>query len=310
MDMIRGSARSTKTQSGQSNSQSAAQQTVCRGWTNFCSLNVSYRRGSGIKKLIPKTIGNRKRDCAWGCAWGINTTWEICRSKSTNQERNERLPDLCFSICRFSQVVFIPQAQPHAQSLFLFPIVFGINLIHFFDFFDEKEERCNRKFDRVLCCFDPLSITPFDSAKNTNCFEKCNVFGNGKCELSAFQKVRNRGANFWQGKAQNSSPILRCTFLARRSAKPIANFSATMVTSLPSFSLSLSLYLSLSHRMYLTHNIGSASALPIIKKVILFHDQLGRVTDTAWYQTDKEKHMIYCDLVFFSSRKENQIKCI
>ena len=27
-------------------------------------------------KLIPKTIGNRKRDCAWGCAWGINTTWD------------------------------------------------------------------------------------------------------------------------------------------------------------------------------------------------------------------------------------------
>ena len=24
-------------------------------------------------------------------------------------------------------MVFIPQAQPHAQSLFLFPIVFGIN---------------------------------------------------------------------------------------------------------------------------------------------------------------------------------------
>ena len=30
-------------------------------------------------------------------------------------------------------MVFIPRAQPHAQSLFLFPIVFGINLIHFFD---------------------------------------------------------------------------------------------------------------------------------------------------------------------------------
>ena len=99
--------------------------------------------------------------------------------------------DLCFSICRFSQVVFIPQAQPHAQSLFLFPIVFGIKLIHFFDFFDEKEERCSRKFDRLICCFDPLSITPFDSAKNANCFEKCNVFGNGKCELSAIQEGRN-----------------------------------------------------------------------------------------------------------------------
>ena len=77
---------------------------------------------------------------------------------------------------------------------------------------------------------------------------------------------------FWQGKAQKSSPILRCTCLARKRAKPIANFSATMVTSLPSFSLSLSLSvslslslsLSLSHRKYLTHNIGSASALPII----------------------------------------------
>ena len=50
---------------------------------------------------------------------------------ATNQfgERSERLPDLCFSISRLSQVVFIPQAQPHAQSLFLFPIVFGINIL-------------------------------------------------------------------------------------------------------------------------------------------------------------------------------------
>ena len=93
-------------------------------------------------------------------------------------------------------MVFIPQAQPHAQSLFLFPIVFGINLIHFFDFFDEKEERCSRKFDRLLCWFDPLSITPFDSEKSANCFEKCSVFGNGKCELSAIQEGRNSGAHF------------------------------------------------------------------------------------------------------------------
>ena len=129
-------------------------------------------------------------------------------------------------------MVFIPQAQPHAQSLFLFPIVFGINLIHFFDFLDEKEERCSRKYDRLLCCFDPLSITPFDSAKNANRFEKRNVFGNGKCELSAIQEGRNRGANFLARKSAklDRPPILRCTFLARRSAKLIANFSATMVT--------------------------------------------------------------------------------
>ena len=89
------------------------------------------------KKLIPTTIGSRKRYCAWGCARGKNTTWEnlqIEKHKSVRYgEQNERLPDLCFSICRFSQVVFIPRAQPHAQSLFLFPIVFGFNLIHFFD---------------------------------------------------------------------------------------------------------------------------------------------------------------------------------
>ena len=59
-------------------------------------------------------------------------------------------------------------------------------------------------------------VTPFDRgktiaksayfAKNAHCFEKCNVFGNGKCELSATKEGRN-GANFWQGKVQNSSPI-------------------------------------------------------------------------------------------------------
>ena len=60
--------------------------------------------------------------------------------------------------------------------------------------------------------------------------------------------------------------------------KFIANFSATMVTSLPShyfrFTTSVSLLpshyfrltLSLSHRLYLTHSIGSASALPIMSK--------------------------------------------
>ena len=91
-------------------------------------------------------------------------------------------------------------------------------------------------------------VTPFDSAnftKNANHFEEWNVFGSRKCELSANQERRNEGASFWQEKVQNSSPILRCILLARKSAKLTANFSATMVTSLPSISLSLSLSLSL-----------------------------------------------------------------
>ena len=80
-------------------------------------------------KLIPKTIGNRKRDCAWGCAWGINTTWENLQiEKHKSGRRSFRSPNwfVLFDL-QISQVVFIPQAQPHAQSLFLFPIVFGIN---------------------------------------------------------------------------------------------------------------------------------------------------------------------------------------
>ena len=67
--------------------------------------------------------------------------------------RSAHRTDLCFSICRFSQVVFIPRAQPHAQSFFLFPIVFGINLIHF----SMRRRTVQAKFDRLFCCFDPLS---------------------------------------------------------------------------------------------------------------------------------------------------------
>ena len=35
-------------------------------------------------KLIPKTIGNRKRDCAWGCARGINTIRENLQKQRKN----------------------------------------------------------------------------------------------------------------------------------------------------------------------------------------------------------------------------------
>ena len=78
--------------------------------------------------IYTKNYWNRKGDRAWGGSGWWTLFEKICRSQSTNQsgKGNERLPDLCFSICRFSLVRFIPRAQPHAQSLFLFPIVFGI----------------------------------------------------------------------------------------------------------------------------------------------------------------------------------------
>ena len=69
--------------------------------------------------LIPKTIGNRKKRLCVRLRSG-NTTWENLQIEKHKSVRwAERTPpDLCFSIWRFSQVVFITRAQPHAQSLF------------------------------------------------------------------------------------------------------------------------------------------------------------------------------------------------
>ena len=125
--------------------------------------------------------------------------------------------------------------------------------------------------------FEPCKTKSANFTKNGNCVEKCNVFGNGKCELSAIKRGETKVHIF-----------------SKESAKLIANFSATKVTSLPSvcpsFSLSLSIYLSASlslslslppsfslslflslslshthththtHRAHLTRNIRSASA--------------------------------------------------
>ena len=161
-------------------------------WSAYLSHSGNLSSCKWRPILIPKTIGNRKRDCAWGCARGINTTWEICRSKSTNQEgmRSAHRTDLWFSICRFSQVVFIPRAQPHAQSLFLFPIVFGFNLIHFFRW---EKGRCSRKFDRLFRCFNPLSRHLTEAKRRRRTVSKSATFLATRSvnELSALEEGRS-----------------------------------------------------------------------------------------------------------------------
>ena len=124
----------------------------------------------------------------------------------------------------------------------------------------------NRSF--VLLLRTP--VTPFDNAnftKNANCSEEWNVFGNEKCELSANQKRRNEGANFWQGKVQNSSPIQGANFWQGKvqNSSPILARQCWRHFRL---SLFLCISLSLSHRAYLTHNIGNASAFPIMQDSI------------------------------------------
>ena len=148
-------------------------------------------------------------------------------------------------------------AQPKWSVLLvctIFPIVFGINLIHFFDGKNKIGlgriwsfvlgfrslvarlvpciwKRGTKKANKVLAMESVHSLrisapqwwAPWRERREVWREKwKVRIFGKGKCKLIA------NCANSWQWK---------CKF--------IANFSAIMVTSLPSLSLSLSL--SLSH---------------------------------------------------------------
>ena len=110
---------------------------------------------------------------------------------------------MCFSICRFSEVVFILRAQPHAQSLFLFPIVFGINLIHFFD-----EKKDGAAGNSIVCFGASIPCHAIWQKQN----EERELF--------------RRAQRFWQRKEWTQRPSkgekLRCKFLARKSAKLFA----------------------------------------------------------------------------------------
>ena len=118
-------------------------------------------------------------------------------------------------------MVFIPQAQPHAQSLFVFPIVFGINLIHFFNFSTIKK---NGAAGNSIVCF--VASIACQSRHVTAAVRRMRTVSKSATFLATesvnsapFKRGKTEVQIFWQGKAQNSSPILRCTFLARRSAK-------------------------------------------------------------------------------------------
>ena len=102
--------------------------------------------------LILKTIGNRKGDCAWCCARWQTQPEKICKSQRTNQ---------CHSLCTLYWFVLCNLhifsgcvchlEQHHAQSPFLFPIIFSINLIPFSIFAQYLlffHPGCS-----VMCCF-------------------------------------------------------------------------------------------------------------------------------------------------------------
>ena len=88
-----------------------------------------------------------------------NTT---CMRKSANRNAqisvipSAHCPDLCFAMCRFSHAGCVCHLeQLHAQSPFLFPIVFSINLIPFFDICSVLSNFFNTVLSPGLfgCCF-------------------------------------------------------------------------------------------------------------------------------------------------------------
>ena len=156
--------------------------------------------------LIPKTIWNRKRDCAWGCARRINTASENLQiKKHKSGRRSFRSPDwfVLFDLQIFWGDVYPPSATSRTIS-FSFPIVFGINLIHFFRW---EEGWCSRKFDRLFRCFDYLSRHLTEAKRRTRTVSKSATFLATESVISA---------PFKRGE-------LRCTFFARKSAKLFAN---------------------------------------------------------------------------------------
>ena len=104
--------------------------------------------------LILKTIGNRKGDCAWSCSRWQTQPEKICKSQRTNQCHSLRtlywfvrcdLQIFSGCVCHLEQL--------HAQSPFLFPIVFSINLIPFFDICSVDYLLFFHPGCSCMCCF-------------------------------------------------------------------------------------------------------------------------------------------------------------
>ena len=90
-----------------------------RGSASYIVREVLSVRERERERLIPNTIGNRKRDCAWGCAWGINTTWENLQiEKHKSVWWAERTPSwfVLFDLQIFSGGVYSPSATSRTIS--------------------------------------------------------------------------------------------------------------------------------------------------------------------------------------------------
>ena len=163
---------------------------------------------------------------------------------------------LCFSICRISLVVFIPRAQNHAQSLFLFPIVFGIHLIHCFDV---KKDGAAGNSIALFRCFDPWSRHLTEAKRRTRTVSKSATFLTTESVNSApfkrgetkVQVLARKGAKLFANTKVESFGKERCKIHRQFQLYLGDVTSVSLCISLSlSFSLSLSLSPSAPHAQY------------------------------------------------------------
>ena len=115
--------------------------------------------------------------------------------------RSAHATGLCFAICRFSQVVFILRAQPHAQSLFLFPIVFDS-----FFFFDRKKDGAAEH--SMTCSVLRSLVAPFERGrmKSVNFTKSANFLATERGNSAPFERG-GTGVQILATESANSSPI-------------------------------------------------------------------------------------------------------
>ena len=70
-------------------------------------MQPSFFSSKNWIKLIPKTIGNRKRDCAWGFARGIDTTWENLQIEKAKAQIRKAFVAVTGLICAFRSADFL-----------------------------------------------------------------------------------------------------------------------------------------------------------------------------------------------------------
>ena len=155
-----------------------------RLWWSVPNFKTKALAGRSQKEINTKTIGNGKRDCAWGCAWGINTTWgnlQIEKHKSVRWA--ERTPSwfVLFDLQIFSGGVYSPSATSRTISFSI-----SNSFWYLFDSFFRFFRRERRTVQPEIRSFALLLRSPVNHAI-WQC-EECEPFE--KCKESHSRKAR------------------------------------------------------------------------------------------------------------------------